>query len=68
MIRLCAWCNCVLGRTSPVEDGKVSHGICLACQQALLEEEPAEPGAGAPNPVMSFILVLRRRGVYFPST
>lgn len=30
---VCAWCNADLGDKEPLEDTKVSHGICLTCME-----------------------------------
>ena len=31
MIRRCGWCQKILGVFPPVEDERVSHGICVDC-------------------------------------
>jgi hypothetical protein len=70
MIRLCAWCKSVIGVTAPLNNnGEVTHGLCLACLQTLLEEAPAlEKSAAAPEATAAFILAVGRGGVYFPNT
>jgi hypothetical protein len=60
MTRVCAWCNCVIGCKPPLEDADVTHGICLACLQALLEE--------GPPPVAPFVLAVEQQRVYFSTT
>jgi hypothetical protein len=34
MERQCAWCGRGLGRVPPLDDDRVSHGICAACEAA----------------------------------
>ena len=38
MIIICAWCQRLLGKKEPVEDERITHGICLECQVKLLLE------------------------------
>jgi hypothetical protein len=36
MKRKCAWCGIGMGASEPLEDGGVTHGICLGCSASLL--------------------------------
>lgn len=36
---ICAWCNKDLGQKEPLEETKVSHGICPICMESLLRQE-----------------------------
>jgi hypothetical protein len=47
MTRQCPWCGRPMGRVPPLDDARVSHGICPACEAAHL---PA-PGRGDPGGV-----------------
>lgn len=38
MIRLCAWCQVIMGQKEPLDDKQVTHGICPECQEELKEE------------------------------
>jgi len=38
MLRRCAWCGLVLGQSEPLDEGGVTHGICLPCADRMLEE------------------------------
>jgi len=38
MIRMCAWCNTVLGEKEPLDDHNITHGMCKPC----LEKESAK--------------------------
>jgi hypothetical protein len=38
MLRQCAWCGQSLGMAEPLDDPRVTHGICLACAEHVLEE------------------------------
>jgi len=38
MIVICAWCKRALGMKEPMEDERITHGICLECQVKLLSE------------------------------
>lgn len=29
---VCAWCGADLGQKEPIEDKRVSHGICKSCE------------------------------------
>ena len=31
MIRICAWCNKVMGEKKPLSDKSETHGICQSC-------------------------------------
>jgi hypothetical protein len=31
MIRQCAWCRSVIGQIMPLEDTRVTHGMCSLC-------------------------------------
>ena len=35
---VCAWCQKGLGEKEPLEDVKVSHGICPSCSEAVMME------------------------------
>lgn len=36
MIRECAWCKRILGEKEPLDDPKVTHGICENCRGDLV--------------------------------
>jgi hypothetical protein len=36
MTRECAWCRECLGQVAPLEDSRLTHGICAACGRRLL--------------------------------
>jgi hypothetical protein len=38
MLRHRARCGLVLGQSEPLDEGGVTHGICLPCADRLLEE------------------------------
>jgi hypothetical protein len=38
MTRQCAWCKKSLGEKAPMEDERITHGICLGCRQKLLRD------------------------------
>ena len=38
MTRICSWCKCELGETAPLEDRRITHGLCDACA-AILERQ-----------------------------
>ena len=38
VIVICAWCKRVLGMKEPVEDERITHGICSECQLKLIRE------------------------------
>ena len=38
MIRLCSWCQTIMGQKEPLDDKQVTHGICPECQEELAEE------------------------------
>jgi len=41
---VCAWCGRELGRVRVAGPGMTSHGICPACERAMLKElEEARP-------------------------
>ena len=35
MIRICAWCNTVLGEKEPIADKRPTHTICVPCATAI---------------------------------
>lgn len=35
MIRICAWCSRFLGEIPPLDDDRLTHGICDACVSAV---------------------------------
>ena len=39
MLIVCAWCTEVIGHKEPFDDPSTSHGICLKCKRAVLDEE-----------------------------
>jgi hypothetical protein len=45
MARVCSWCNQSMGAVvcEPALAGKITHGICPACQERLLGELPGVP-------------------------
>jgi hypothetical protein len=36
MTRECAWCKQGLGEALPIDDPRITHGICPACSRAML--------------------------------
>lgn len=38
MIRICAWCKADMGTKEPLEDTRVTHAMCKACEFNLAEE------------------------------
>lgn len=42
MIRVCAWCKKELGEKEPLEDKRITHGMCEECLEALHEDEEKE--------------------------
>ena len=41
MIRLCSWCQKIMGEKEPLDDRQVTHGICPECQVEIAEEARA---------------------------
>jgi hypothetical protein len=39
---VCAWCNSIL-EYSRIDDGIISHGICMTCAIKFLEEQGIDP-------------------------
>lgn len=35
MIRICAWCNTILGEKAPFEDKRPTHTICVRCANEI---------------------------------
>ncbi len=50
MVRLCAWCRCLIGRKPPLDDASVTHGICLACQREMMAAPGVRPKLTAAAP------------------
>jgi hypothetical protein len=51
VLRRCAWCGLILGRSEPLDEGGVTHGICLPCSDHLLEEfRQSSPPLAGPGP------------------
>lgn len=42
MIRVCCGCKTVLGEKPPLEDTRITHGLCPDCFQRELDEAFAE--------------------------
>lgn len=38
MILRCGWCNKFMGYKEPMDNTKVSHGICPRCYQKVMKE------------------------------
>lgn len=38
MLVKCAWCGADKGEIEPLEDKRVSHGICIPCKEKYLGE------------------------------
>jgi hypothetical protein len=38
MVIRCAWCERILGMKEPVEDERITDGICPECQVKLISE------------------------------
>ena len=55
MLRWCSYCQKYLGETAPLEDYRVSHGICQACEAVL---EINCKVAGSYDPVVAACLIL----------
>ena len=36
MRRKCGWCGVGMGRSEPLDDERLTHGICLACSERML--------------------------------
>ena len=49
MIRECAWCNKNMGEIAPIEDKRITHGICPECLKSQLEEARKERDDELPN-------------------
>jgi len=39
MIRRCAWCGKDMGEKEPLDDQRVTHGICQECLKKELRED-----------------------------
>jgi hypothetical protein len=35
MSMICAWCTKVLGAIAPLDDTRISHGICATCDATV---------------------------------
>ena len=46
MTRVCSWCGKSMGEKEPLEDKRITHGICGACEQLVLEAEHIRMGEG----------------------
>ena len=44
MRKRCSWCQKDMGVKPPLEDNRISHGICPACRDKLLAPEPTGLG------------------------
>lgn len=42
MTILCAWCGLNMGQKEPVQDRRVSHGMCPECEEKQLAEDAKE--------------------------
>lgn len=47
MIRWCSYCYSYQGQATPLDDFRVTHGTCEACQEKFDRPTGAAPGAGA---------------------
>ena len=47
MIRWCSYCYSYQGQAPPLDDFRVTHGTCEACQEKFDRPASAAPGAGA---------------------
>lgn len=54
MIRICAWCKAWLGQKEPLEDKRVTHGICQEClDRSFLPVREDEDGDRSPTAQVS---------------
>jgi hypothetical protein len=44
MKRYCAWCRLDMGRKEPLDDPRVTHGICQACGEGMVRAAKRQPG------------------------
>ena len=42
MIRQCAWCNKNMGEVEPLEDKRITHGICPDCYETIMQPQLEE--------------------------
>ena len=60
MVTVCAWCQKYMGSMEPLQDPRVSHGICSeCCQRESLEDAPVlvvSPGRAQAVPVLKSLL------------
>lgn len=38
MILVCSWCDREMGQKEPLEDCRITHGICVACYRETLAD------------------------------
>jgi hypothetical protein len=67
MLRRCAWCGLVLGLSEPIDEGGVTHGMCLPCAERMLEEA-RQIRAAAPKRCMATGTVLQTASPLLPAT
>ena len=46
MTRVCSWCGKSMGEKEPLEDKRITNGICGACQSLVLEGRNTRTGEG----------------------
>ena len=46
MTRVCSWCGIPMGEKEPLEDTRITHGICGACGQLVLAGISKRTGEG----------------------
>ena len=44
MIRWCSWCDKKLGEIEPLEDKRITHGICKECRDKHFPKQGDENG------------------------
>ena len=44
MVRMCAWCDTVLGYVEPYENDKPTHTVCIKCKKIHFPDKELEEG------------------------